>query len=395
MGRTSFLGRQDILDRLQAVAAAGKLGQPFLLVGPEGCGKENTALEFARLLNCAEPGTCGPARLCESCVKALSFQHPDIRWICPSPASIDENQIQRLFENKMANPFFSPGFAASSSVRIGDPEKPNALTIRSLIQFLRRRAFQSPWKVAVVADSHRFNEAAANAFLKTLEEPAERTIIFLLTVGTDGMLPTILSRCQKVSFKPWSDEELTRILMDEGGAEPRQAAQLARMAEGNARQALAMLDPAVLGLVRWSGRLFEWIHQGNRAEVAIAADEIHRGVFSHTLDVAAPKKSGKDKEKDSLADSRGRAMRLCELLVLHYGDLLACIEQAEAWRPRLPMSRDIVAAAAARRHSRTVIGDMARIEEARRDIDRNLNIGLTMAVLCEGLIENAQRDPSH
>ena len=394
MGRTSFLGRQDILDKLQAVAAADKLGQPFLLVGPEGSGKENTALEFGRLLNCAEPGVCGPARLCESCVKALSFQHPDIRWICPSPASVDENQVQRLFENKMANPFFSPGFAASSFVRIGDPEKPSQLTIRSLIQFLRRRAFQSRWKVAVVADSHRFNEAAANAFLKTLEEPAERTIIFLLTVSTDGMLPTILSRCQKVSFKPWSDEELTRILMDEGGAEPHQAGQVARMAEGNARQALAMLDPAVLGLVQWSSRLFDWIHQGNRAEAAIAADEIHRGAFSHTLDIAAPKKSSKDKEKDGLADSRGRAIRLCELLVLHYSDLLACIEHGGAWQPRLPMSREVVARAADRRRSETLIGDMARIEEARRDIDHNINIGLTMAVLCEGLIENAQRDQS-
>lgn len=394
MGRTNFLGRKDILERLQAVVAAGKLGQPFLLVGPEGSGKENTALEFARLLNCAEPGVCGPARLCESCTKALSFQHPDIRWICPSPASVDEAQIRRLYANKVENPFFSPGFAASSYVRIGDPERPGELTIRSLIQFLRRRAFQSPYKVAVVADSHRFNEAAANAFLKTLEEPAENTIIFLLTVSTDGMLPTILSRCQKISFKPWNDDELKCILMDEGGAEPQQAGQLARMAEGNARQALAMMDPAVLGLVEWSGRIFDWIHRADRSQAAIAADEIHRGVFSHTQNISPPKKSAKGKEKDGLADSRGRAIRLCELLVLHYSDALACLEFGQDWVPRLPPSREVVAGAATRRRSESLIADMARIEDARREIERNVNIGLSMAVLFEGLIENVRRDPS-
>ena len=80
---------------------------------------------------------------------------------------------------------------------------------------------------------------------------------------------------------------------------------------------------------------------------------------------------------------------------LHYSDLLACLEHGEAWHPRLPMSHEAVAAAADRRRSETLIGDMARIEEARRDIDRNINIGLTMAVLLEGLIENAQRDQSH
>ena len=394
MGRSSFLSRQAILDQLQAIKAADKLGQPFLLIGPQGSGKENTALEFSRLLNCAGGASCSPANLCESCVKTLSFQHPDMRWICPSPASVDEAQVRRLFVNKQKNPFFMPGFATTSFVRIGDPEKPGELTIRSLIHFLRRRAFQGQFKVAIVADSHRFNPQAANAFLKTLEEPTENTVIFLLTTSTDGMLPTILSRCQKINFKPWSDEEMTRILVEEGGAEPTTAAHVGRMAEGNARQALAMLDPAVQGLVTWSGSIFNWINTFNRGLAAISADEIHRGVYSHTLDITPPKKGRTDKDKDSLADSRGRAIRLCELLVLHYSDTVACREMAEAWKPRLPVSQDVVARAAAHRSTDTLLEDMALIETTRREIDRNINIGLSMAVLFEGLIDHAERDQS-
>jgi len=392
LGRSSFLSRQAVLEKLQAVAAADKLGQPFLLVGPQGSGKENTALEFARLLNCAGVGICSPSRLCESCVKTLSFQHPDVRWICPTPASVDDAQVRRLYENKQSNPFFMPGFASTSFVRIGDPEKPGEMTIRSLIHFLRRRAFQGRFKVAIVADSHRFNPQAANAFLKTLEEPSENTVIFLLTTSTDGMLPTILSRCQKIGFKPYSDEEVTRILVEEGGADAQRAAQVGRMAEGNARQALAMLDPAVQGLVTWAGRIFDWINTLNRALAAISADEIHRGVYSHTLDMAPPKKTRGDKDKNSLADSRGRAIRLCELLVLHYSDAVACREMGDNWRPRLPVSQDIVARAAARRHTDTMLEDMALIEKTRREIDRNINIGLSVAVLFEGLIDHAERD---
>lgn len=394
MGRSSFLGRKAVLEKLQAVAAADKLGQPFLLVGPQGSGKENTALEFSRLLNCAGPDNCSSTRLCESCVKTLSFQHPDVRWICPTPASVDDSQVRRLFENKQSNPFFMPGFAATSFVRIGDPEKPGEMTIRSLIHFLRRRAFQGKYKVAIVADSHRFNPQAANAFLKTLEEPSENTVIFLLTTSTDGMLPTILSRCQKIGFKPFSDEEMTKILIEEGGADPNTAAQVGRMAEGNARQALAMLDPAVQGLVTWSGSIFDWINTFNRGLAAISADEIHRGVYSHTLDIAPPKKGRGDKDKNSLADSRGRAIRLCELLVQHYSDTVGCRELGDAWTPRLPMSRNVVARAAAHRQTDTLLEDMALIENTRREIDRNINIGLSVAVLFEGLIDNAERDQS-
>jgi DNA polymerase III delta prime subunit len=394
LGRTSFMGRQAVLDKLQAIAAADKLGQPFLLVGPQGCGKENTALEFSRLLNCVGGDSCSSSHLCESCVKALSFQHPDLRWICPSPASVDEAQIVRLFENKVKNPFFMPGFAATSFVRIGDPEKPGELTIRSLIHFLRRRAFQGRYKVAIVADSHRFNPAAANAFLKTLEEPSPDTVIFLLTTSTDGMLPTILSRCQKIAFKPWTDEEMTQILIQEGGADAQRAVQVGRMAEGNARQALAMLDPTVLGLVEWSGLIFDWINTGQRGLAAISADEIHRGVYSHALDISAPKKGRNDNEKDSLADSRGRAIRLCELLVLHYSDAVACREMGADWKPRLPLSKSVVARAAAHRRTDTLLEDMARIETTRREIDRNINIGISIAVLFEGLIDHVERDKS-
>ncbi len=390
MGRSSFRGRQDVVEKLLSIAAAGKLGQPFLLVGPEGSGKENTALEFARLINCAESGTCGPGNLCESCVKTLSFQHPDIRWIGPAPASIGEKDIRDIFQNKIANPFYQHPGAATSFVSIGDPEHPGQMTLRSLIHFLRKRAFQGKYKVAIVSDSQRMNQSAANAFLKTLEEPPENTVIFMLTTGTMGMLPTILSRCQKMRFDPWPEAELTVLLQDIGHVSGDEAEQAARTADGNARRGLSLLEPTARVMIAWAVQLFDWIHRRDRAMVAIAADELHRGLVSHAC--LTGDQTQKSMEAKESAHRRDRAIQLCELLNLLYRDAINCREAGEQHRPRLPVASQLVAGACAGRHTDTLLEDMATIEASRREIDRNLNIGLAMAVLFEGLIDHAEAD---
>ena len=120
MSRNSFPGRQAILDQLLHLRDADKLGQPFLLAGPEGSGKENTALEFARLINCSSPTSCCPDHLCESCTKILGFQHPDVRWIGPAPAAVKEGEVRDLMVSKIANPFHQSPWAASSQVGIGE-----------------------------------------------------------------------------------------------------------------------------------------------------------------------------------------------------------------------------------------------------------------------------------
>jgi DNA polymerase III delta prime subunit len=390
--RNSFPARQAVLDALLQIRQADKLGQPFLLAGPPGSGKENTALEFARLLNCAGPEHCRPESRCQSCVKALSFQHPDIRWIGPAPAAIKESEVRDLLAAKMEDPFFQPDFASSSFVSIGDPESPGPLTIRSLIHFLRRMAFQSAYKVAIVADSQRMNQAAANAFLKTLEEPPPLTVIMLLTTGTEGMLPTILSRCQKIRFEPWPEDELTAVLSELVEADARILARAVRTSDGNARRALAQLQPEAELLGRWAGHLFEWIGAGNRAMAAVAADEVHRGLMGHTVlpADAAPKAL----EARETAQRRSRAMQLCELLNLLYSDTVGCKELGACWAARLPAAASVVTAAADRRTTASLLADMELIEAARLDIDRNINIGLVMAVLFEGLAENAEKDQS-
>ncbi len=394
MPATPFIARPEVLARLLRLRERGRLAQPLLLVGPEGSGKEGTALEFARRLNCRGPGQCRDDAPCESCVKSASFQHPDIRWVGPAPATLSDADARALLEEKLASPFARGAETATSQVLIGDPENPGPLTIRALIRFLRLQAFQGPWKVAVVGDAHRLNAAAANAFLKTLEEPPADTVIMLTSTGTEGMLPTILSRCQKIRFEPWPEDELTERLAEVTGAAADQARWAARLAQGNARLASDLLQPESRALAAWAGLLFGWIAEGRHGQTAIAADELHRGAFSHAIDAPPARRAGQGAGEQGAGERRARAIRLCELLNLHYSDALVCQQTGDAWQPRFPATIDAVRRVAGGRPTARLLGDMARIDAAVGDIDHNLNIGLVMAVLFEGLQAHDRFQPA-
>ncbi len=363
---------------------------PYLFVGPEGAGKETTALEIARRLNCIAPDRCTPEHRCESCTKALTFQHPDIRWIGPAPASIDLAGTRTLFEAKIANPFYQPDFAASSQVLIGDPDDPRPLTIRALIQFLRRQAFQGRWRVAIVADAHRLGKAAANAFLKTLEEPPPRSLIVLVTSNLASMLPTILSRCQRVSFEPYPVDELVGILNALNKGDDGAPAMAARLADGNARRAVALLQPEAQALWHWAGEVLTAVAEQRAGEVLVAAERLHAGWLA--LPDGEGSWDAKGGEAKDLARKRQRAILFCEMLAQLHADLVGCRERGDAWQPRDPRLAERLRRVAAGRHTPTLLEDIARIESARHEIDGNLNIGLCLAVLLQELIDHAQSD---
>jgi len=362
---------------------AGQVGQPFLFAGPSGVGKESTALEIARRVNCVAAGGCIAEEPCESCAKAVTFQHPDIRWIGPAPANIDADAVRELFAAKVQNPFYQADFAATSQVLIGDPEDPGPLTIRALIQFLRRQAFQGRWKVAVVADAHRLNAAAANAFLKTLEEPSPGSLIILTAASTAGMLPTILSRCQRIAFEPLPENELVEVLRRVAPEQAGGAMTAARLADGNARRAMALLGPEAQATWAWTAQVFAALAEGREAVALVASEHLNAGLL--------PTSEGWDETKD-LGQKRQRAILFCEMLAQLYGEAVACRERAQEWRPRAPDLQAVVQRAAASRRTESLLADLVRVDSARAEVEGNLNIGLCTAALLQDLSDHARRD---
>lgn len=157
--------QQAVAGRLQRSLQNGRLAHAYLLVGPRGSGKEALARTLAQALNCEQQDhdACGR---CASCRLIANDKHPDIHWLRPQSKGrrIKVDQI-REFENSIR---LRPGLARL--------------------------------KVGIVRDADCLTEEAANAFLKTLEEPPARTIIILLSGEPQRLLPTILSRCLRMTL---------------------------------------------------------------------------------------------------------------------------------------------------------------------------------------------------
>ena len=392
-----FAGRRNVIDRLVHLYRIGDLGQSYLFLGPEGSGKELTALEVARLINCPTPDACADIPNCESCLKAVTFQHPDIRWIGPAPASTGEADTTRLFAAKQEDPFHQPAWASSSEVLIGDPDRPAPLTVRSVLQFLRVKPFQGTTKVAVVADAHRLRSGAANAFLKVLEEPPSDALILLLSSVRSGVLPTIQSRCQRIPFGPYTEQELAALLGELYDLDADHAATLARRGGGNARRAARLRLPLARVLSAWGQQLIQSVHEDRCGTAMLAAEALHKGVLPGGLverinedgGAGTPLRNSPVKE---LAEKRERAILLCEILHLIYSEIMGCRVRGDDWRPAQPADAPWIASLAADRSPESLLRDIGSLERVRRDIERNLNIGLVTAVLFQELSRHARED---
>ena len=157
------------LEDLRRSQAAGRLAHAYLVHGPVRGAAMTLAEALLQFLFCraAEP----PCGVCTKCRGVTKHTHPDILWLEP--------------ESK------------SRQIVIGDDEQEG---IRKVIRFIALTPFSGQRKAAVLLDAERMNTQAANAFLKTLEEPPPNSLILLLSEAPQTLLPTITSRCQKIDL---------------------------------------------------------------------------------------------------------------------------------------------------------------------------------------------------
>ena len=164
--------------------AQNRLAHAWLLSGPQGLGKLALARQMAQTLLCQHPSPSGACGLCHACTLLAHDNHPDLLQL---------------------------GTSAEKSLGVD--------LIRDLISKLNGSAQLGGAKVVILARAERMTEAAANALLKTLEEPAGRSHLILLSDQPNRLLPTILSRCQKMPIRqPAVDASLAWLRAQEGGA---------------------------------------------------------------------------------------------------------------------------------------------------------------------------------
>jgi DNA polymerase-3 subunit delta' len=227
---SSVRAQETALKTLDYALESGRVHHAYLFVGPDGVGKELAAFGLAQALVCERRGDA-PKRV-RACGECSACQRARPREDLRRPMHPDVVVIER-------------GLYAPQSIGKRTPETQEISIdqVRTLV--LARSAFaphEGRAKVFIVRRADELSIPAANALLKTLEEPGDRTHFILLTSQPEALLPTILSRTQRVRFAPLPDDVVAELLA-EAGVDPSRAAEAARLAAGSVEVGHLFADP--------------------------------------------------------------------------------------------------------------------------------------------------------
>lgn len=215
-------GRQ--LQWFQQQYASGRLGSSFLFVGPTGIGKRTFAMKLAQALLCNEStvDSLMPCEECSACRQVKGLTHPDLLTV-----SRKHNKSQLQIEQ----------FVGDREHRMRE----------GLCYDISLKPYCGGKRIAVIDDADYLSVPAANALLKTLEEPPPQSVIILIGTNKHKQLPTIRSRCQVIRFSPLSHTDLSNLVLELDIAEDEQRArQLATIANGSIERARSLVVTGVI-----------------------------------------------------------------------------------------------------------------------------------------------------
>ena len=210
-----IVGQERAKDQARAWLRAGRVPHAILISGPAGAGKRHLALELAKAVNCREGQPCGA---CASCRKIDSYLHPDILVLLPLPppgSKTDSGQLREEIRTAVLEYVGEERSLSRSNVNIA----------RDHIRLLQREMAYAPTeaehRVGVILEAERMHPAGANSLLKLLEEPPRGAILILVSAAPERLLPTVLSRCQRLPLQLLGQAELKAHLRDRGVAADR------------------------------------------------------------------------------------------------------------------------------------------------------------------------------
>ncbi len=198
MGFDRIIGHERALNMVRAMLARGRLPHALLITGPAGIGKFTFAFALAQAVNCARPEEGEPCGTCSHCRKIERGVHPDVTVLEPEGrARIIKIELVRELRNQLAY-----------------------------------RPFEGRTKVFIIRQAERMGNEAANALLKTLEEPPPQSLILLTAPEEADLLPTVVSRCLRLGLAPLDRELVEDWLKRERNLNENEARLLATLADG-------------------------------------------------------------------------------------------------------------------------------------------------------------------
>ncbi len=306
-------GHKKLIAILKSAIARNRIAHAYLFYGIEGVGKKTVASVFARALNCS--GEDPPCDACPSCLRAEHNNHPDIVSIQAQGQSIKIEAIKEI-RSKMA---FRP---------------------------------ENKKRVFILKEADKTTVPAANALLKTLEEPSPDNVLILTTARPHALPTTILSRCQSLSFAPLHDDEVSRYLQEKQGIEKNEAEELAAASLGSIGRALEMKKEDFLTTLQ---QIFRRLAEDDPEDM--------------TGRIAFAKMLGKQRDE---------IMHRLAIINSAYRDSLAFRETHEDSRLVFRGYRKEIHAIAERLSSRAILRNINMIDKAVDALSRNANPTLTL-----------------
>lgn len=207
---SDILGQERAKNVLIRAAKAKRIPHALLFSGTAGTGKKSTAKALAMFLNCYSPTGEGGCGICRSCKQLIHGNSPDFIVISAEKETVRSPKI--LIDH---------------------------------IRELHKRASFSPlsrYRIVIIDQADNMTDEAANSFLKLLEEPPERNIFILNVVEPLNLLPTIVSRCQKVQFYPIPSTDISKWLIKNKGLDVDTADVLSKICGGSLGMAISLIE---------------------------------------------------------------------------------------------------------------------------------------------------------
>ena len=218
------IGQLQAVTLLRQAIATDKIAPAYLFSGTAGIGKSLTARGFS-----TELMTQGVAVEDQQLIRYKLYKnnHPDLLWVEPT----------YQHQGKL----YTPSQAKEAGLKRKAPPQIRIEQIRQISEFLGRPALEAPRCMVVIEEAQTMAEAPANALLKTLEEPGDATIV-LLVPSADSILPTLVSRCQKIPFYRLSQADVAHILQEKGYQHILEDDTILAIAQGSPGEAIATYE---------------------------------------------------------------------------------------------------------------------------------------------------------
>lgn len=355
---SNIIGQEGVKAQLRRCVDENRLAHALLITGPKGNGKLPIAVALAHYLLCQQRHNGDACNSCPTCVKMNKLIHSDVHFVFPvvkkksgsDNAPISDDYIAEWRELFQKNPYFS---YSDWLTTMGVENQQPMIYERESSEILHKLSMQSReggWKIVIIWLPEKMKEACSNKLLKIIEEPPTDTLFLLVSEEPDTIIPTILSRTQRVEIPRIERNDIIEALVSRYGLTAEDALRVATQSAGNWEKAEEQLriDTEKELYLEYFSRLMRIAYARNIREMKVWSEQ-----------VAA---LGRERQK-GLMEYCQRMIRENFIMNFKHDEMVYLSEDEHNFSVRFsPFVNE-----------NNIFGIMEELSEAQRHIERNVN----------------------